>query len=131
MSRGALLAAILGILATGCLVHVEHVSDPGEAFEEAQRDALRLQGRSGPAKNLNVLVYDADEEQLVRVRLPMWLARKLDDEELVLDGEWNCDRRVRRKIERRIRLEDLEEAGLGILVEVDEDDGERVLIWLS
>jgi len=30
-----------------------------------------------------------------------------------------------------LRLEDIEKAGLGILVEVEEDGGDQVLVWLS
>ena len=38
---------------------------------------------------------------------------------------------VKRVLKRRIRLEDIEKAGLGMLVEVDEEDGEQVLVWLK
>ncbi len=30
----------------------------------------------------------------------------------------------------RLRLEDIEKAGRGILVEVEEEDGDQVLVWL-
>jgi hypothetical protein len=39
---------------------------------------------------------------------------------------------VARSIQRHVRLGDLERAGLGVFVEVEDDDeGERILVWLS
>jgi len=32
---------------------------------------------------------------------------------------------------RHVRLEDLEKAGLGVLVEVEEEGGDLVLVWLK
>ena len=34
------------------------------------------------------------------------------------------------RMKRHVRLEEIEKAGLGVLVEVEEEDGEQVLIWL-
>ena len=34
-------------------------------------------------------------------------------------------------MKRHVRLRDLERAGLGLLVEVEEEDGEQVLLWLK
>jgi hypothetical protein len=128
---GAVLLAVLGVLASGCLVHVDRISDPRPAFAAARDEAMDVQGRPGPAQRLNILAYDPDDEQLVHLELPMWLVRELDDDDLVIDGDWDCDSRLRRKVRRNLRIEDLERAGLGIIVEVSERDGERVLIWLS
>ena len=132
MAASALLAAGL---AAGCLVEIDRVADPGPAFEQARREAARFQGRLGPAHNVNVLVYDHNEGQLVRVSVPMWLARKAartalrdkDEQDLDLDG----DGRTERKLRRHVRLEDLEKAGLGVLVEVEEEGGDLVLVWLK
>jgi hypothetical protein len=38
--------------------------------------------------------------------------------------------RVARRVRRHVRLEDIEKAGLGILAEVEDEDGEQVLVWL-
>jgi len=131
---GILVATVLGLLGLGCLVHIDHVSDPSVAFEEARQEAARQQGRSGPAHSLNILAYDASDHELVRIRLPMWLVHKIDDDEQIL-GDWDLDGdhtlRLEGVIEDHLSLEDLEHAGLGVLLEVEEDDGERVLIWLS
>lgn len=128
-----LAAAIAGGLGAGCLVQIEHVRDPRPHFEAARREAARLQGRRGPAKELNVLVYDADDEKLVRVSIPMWLARKIEskvDWDKHADFDSGDKERVERSIRRHVNLREIERAGLGLLVEVEEDDGEQVLVWL-
>jgi hypothetical protein len=130
-----MVAAVAGALGSGCLVQIEHVRDARPHFEAARREAARLQGRRGPAHELNVLVYDAREEKLVRVSVPMWLARKIEshvdwDKDVDLDCRNDDKERVRRSLRRHVNLKEIEKAGLGLLVEVDEDDGEQVLVWL-
>lgn len=130
-----LLAATLGLMTTGCLVQIETVRDPTPHFERARREAERLQGRPGPAHELNVLVYDADDRKLVRVQVPMWLARKIAgkvayDEDRRRDDRDGDEERVKRTLRRHVDLRAIEKAGLGILVEVEEDGGEQVLVWL-
>lgn len=124
---------LAGLALSGCLVQIEHVRDPRPHFEAARREAARLQGRQGPAKELNVLVYDASDEKLVRVSIPMWLARKIEskvDWDKEVDFDWDDKDRVRRSVRRHVNLKEIEKAGLGLLVEVDDDDGEQVLVWL-
>jgi hypothetical protein len=120
-----LAAAVLG---TGCLanVEIEQVSDPGPAFAEARREAARVQGRPGPAESLQVLVYDRGDGQLVRASVPLWVVEKMGDDETDLDLGDDAE-----KIRRRIRASDLKNAPLGPLVEVDEEDGDQVLVWLK
>ena len=75
----ALEASIVAAALTGgCLVQIDHVADPGPAFRQARAEAARLQGRPGPAREVNVLVFDPSDRQLVRVSLPMWVCRKLE-----------------------------------------------------
>jgi len=134
MTRMVALTLLVG-LTSACLVEINHVADPGPAFERARREAARYQGRPGPAHHVNVLVYDHDDGQLVRVSVPMWLARKAartamrDKDEMDLDLD--ADGRAERKLRRHVRLEDLERAGLGVLVEVEEEGGDLVLVWLK
>lgn len=132
MKRRSVLSLTLAAgLSAGCFVEVRHVADPGRAFDRARAEAARVAGRPGPAHELNVLVYDPDDKELVRVCLPMWIARKIAEHE---DGEIDFDdetgARVRERLGRRFRFEDLERAGLGTLVEVEDDDGSQVLVWL-
>ena len=132
-----LLAATLGLVSAGCLVQIETIRDPSAHFERARREAERFQGRPGPAHELNVLDYDADDHKLVRVQIPMWLARKIankvdwDDDRRGDDRRGDPDEeRVKRALRRHVDLHEIERAGLGILVEVVEDGGEQVLVWL-
>jgi hypothetical protein len=126
---GALLVA--GLLVSGCLVQITHVRDPQPIFREARAEASRYVGRPGPARQVNVLVWSPDDGELVRVSVPMWLVRRAsrhaDWDEIDVDGD---DEHVKRILKRRLRVEEIEKAGLGTLVEVEEEDGEQVLVWL-
>ena len=118
MSRWSAAAVVaLAVLETGCHVSMSKVRDPRPMFDVARREAEKVAGRTGRASQVNVLVYDPKDEQLIRVSVPMWMAKKFD--------------RHLEVGERRIRLEDLARAGAGTFVEVDEDGGEQVLVWLK
>jgi hypothetical protein len=119
MGRWAAAAVVaLAVVETGCHVEMAKVRDPRPIFDQARREAERVAGRpGGRASEVNVLVYDPQDQQLVRVQVPMWLAKKFD-----------------RKVQagtRRIHLEDLAKTGAGTFVEVDEEGGEQVLVWLK
>ena len=95
-------------------------------------EAARVAGQPGPARSLQVLVYDPGDRELVRVSLPMWLVRKLDHEVDWDDDDWDAEDgdKVRHALRGRISLRDLEKSALGTLIEVEEEDGEQVLVWL-
>jgi len=135
MRRASVLAVGLAAATqAACLVQITRVSDPGPLFRQARHEAQRYAGRPGPAHELNVLVFDPHDRQLVRVSLPMWLVRAAErrvdwDKEV----DWDDDDdggRIARRVHRHVRLEDIEKAGLGLLAEVEGDDGELVLVWL-
>ena len=76
MKRAGVLSSFLvAILTTGCFVEVRHVDDPRPAFDRARAEAAQVAGRPGRAQQVNVLVYERDEQQLVKVSLPMWIAQ--------------------------------------------------------
>ena len=134
MRRSAILmVAMAALLETGCIVQITKVADPRPMFQQARLEAARYVGRPGRAREVNVLVYEADEGQLIRVSLPIWLVKRMehhvDWDDIDVDDE--DAEHVKRVLKRRIRLEDIEKAGLGMLVEVDEEDGEQVLVWLK
>jgi hypothetical protein len=134
MRRSAILVvAVAALLETGCIVQITKVADPRPIFAQARLEAGRYAGRPGRAHEVNVLVYEPDEGQLIRVSLPIWLVKKMerhvDWDDVDVDGD--VAEHVKRVLKRRIRLEDIEKAGLGTLVEVDEEDGEQVLVWLK
>ena len=118
---------VVGLVGAACLVDVEKVSNPGPAFSKARREAAQAAKQGGRAESLNVLAYDPDDEELVRVSVPMWLVRKMDCDDSDLDLG---DDKTRRKLERHLRLEEIQKAGPGLLVEVEEEGGEQVLVWL-
>jgi hypothetical protein len=121
--------AVAALLAAGCLVDVQRVADPRPAFARAREEAHRAAERSGRPDRLEVLVYDHDEGKLVRASLPLWLARELDRN----GSDWDGDEAVGRAGERvrsRLRWKDIEKAGRGILAEVEEEEGDQVLVWL-
>jgi hypothetical protein len=158
MRRARQLGLVVAALSLGeaaCLVQISHVADPRPIFSAARVEAERLTGRPGRARELNVLVWNRDDGELVRVSLPIWIVRKaerrIDWRGRDWDGESNGGlggaerppaQRARegftperakdhaRNALRRVRLEDIEKAGLGILAEVEEDGGDQVLVWL-
>jgi hypothetical protein len=123
------VAAVLvaGLIEAACLVDVEKVSNPGPAFAKARREAAQAARQGGRADSLNVLAYDPEDQELVRVSVPMWLVRQMDCDDSDLDLG---DDKTRRKLERHLRLEEIQKAGPGLLVEVEEEGGEQVLVWL-
>jgi hypothetical protein len=125
---GVVLAAALEC---GCLVSVAQVSDPAPDFARARADAAAAARHPGPARELNVLAYDPGDRELVRVSVPMWLARKVAREgrSEAAEGD-SAEERASRAVGRHVSLKELERAGPGVLVEVEEEDGEQVLIWL-
>ena len=132
--RGRLAALGLGaLLVSGCLVDVSQVSDPEPAFRKARAEAESLAGRKGPAQSIQVLVYDPAERELVRVSVPMWLARKIEKESdwegEDADGSDAGDRALR-ALRGRVSLQDLERSALGTLIEVEDEGGEQVMVWL-
>lgn len=134
MRRAAILAvAAAAVLETGCIVQITKVADPRPLFTAARAEAGRQAERRGKASEVNVLVYDPSDQQLVRVSVPLWLAKKVeghvDWDDVDLDRE--SERRVRRVLKRRVKIADLEKSGLGTVVEVDEPGGEQVLVWLK
>jgi len=137
MGRAGLLGLAVAALSLGeaaCLVQITHVADPRPIFGEARAEAERLTGRPGRAHELNVLVWNRDDRQLVRVSLPMWIVRKAErridwDDDDAFEGDRRAKDHVREAL-RHVRLEDLEKAGVGILAEVEEEGGNQVLVWL-
>ena len=127
---GSAALVVLVLTQAACSVAIHEVRDPGPAFRQAREQAERDQRRPGKAHRLNVLVFDPDEGRLVRVSLPLWLARKIEGHiELGDEGGRAMERSVGSSVARRIRLKDLAAAGRGLIADVEDDDG-QVLVWL-
>src|SRR5688572_33396154 len=101
MRRAAILTvAVAALLETGCIVQITKVADPRPIFQQARLEAGRYAGRAGRASEVNVLVYEPDQGQLIRVSLPMWLVRKMehhvDWDDIDIDGDDDDAEHVRR-----------------------------------
>lgn len=76
-----------------------------------------------PLKTMHMMAWDDDEEQLVTFAIPFWLLRlKSGPIRLSAYSQGWDDRGV------SFKIEDLERAGPGIVMDFTERDG-RVLIW--
>lgn len=116
-----------GLLGTGCLVETRQVSDPEPSFARARAAAQEAARLPGPAEELGVLAWERSGE-LFEAQLPMWLVRKAAKEgdiDLAEEGSG-----VMSRIGSRLTLRDIEKAGRGFLLEIVEEDGGRILVWL-
>lgn len=79
-----------------------------------------------PLKTMHVMAWDDDEGQLVTFALPFWLLRlKSGPIRLSAYSQGWDDRGV------SFRVEDLERHGPGLLMDVNEPNEGRVLIWVE
>jgi hypothetical protein len=118
----------LSLLLGGCFVSIRKVSDAGPELAKARAEIQQLARTPGRAKSVEVLVYDPSDGELVRVGVPLWLARRAADE-----ADFDLGEELGEKVEGRlrgIRLAELEKVGRGALVEVEDEDGTEVLVWL-
>jgi hypothetical protein len=128
--RLRLACVVLALSSAACLVDIRHdVADPTAAFRKAREAAARVQGGKGTPHHLNVLVYDAGDRELVSVSAPLWLVRKVGG--IALRDENEDDDEGMELARRCLDPANLEKAGLGVLVEVEEDEGDQVLVWLK
>ncbi|MGQ9800687.1 MAG: hypothetical protein ACUVRL_03355 [Candidatus Saccharicenans sp.] len=124
-----IILVLLGLSA--CLVvAVEKDSGRGEAaLDRARENVLRLTSHSSSSRphRLKMLVYDPDEGQLVRISLPLWLAKKGLD--VAMDPR-DSDRDLGLEFEARAFSQALLEMPRGLVAEVW-TDREKVLLWLE
>lgn len=81
---------------------------------------------SAPLKTMHVVAWDEDEEQLVTFSIPFWLLRmKSGPIRLSAYSQGWDDRGM------SFRMDDLERAGPGIVMDFSERRDGRVLIWVE
>ena len=119
----------LSLFASGCLVEVRTVSDPRPELARARAEVEDVARHPGPAKSVHVIAYDPGERKLVRVDVPLWLVHKFKDQDDEIDLGHEISGRASDHL-KRVCLRDLEKVGRGALVEVQDDDGTQVLVWL-
>jgi hypothetical protein len=79
---------------------------------------------SGPLRSMHVMAWDDEEQKLVTFSLPFWLLRlKSGPIRLSAYSQGWDDRGV------SFRVEDLEKHGPGLLLDVNEPNEGRVIIW--
>jgi hypothetical protein len=131
-------AAVLGLAvltAASCfrVQIVEKCQDAEPFFRRAYREIGRLEAadphRHGRAHELCVLVLDRQAGDLVRVEIPLWLAKAcLDMGVEVSQRERSLDFEERYGVDWR-KFRHLDRFGRGLLVSVD-DEQSQVLVWL-
>ena len=86
--------------------------------------ATKSAAETTPLKTLHMMAWDDDEEQLVTFSIPFWLLRlKSGPIRLSAYSQGWDDRGV------SFRIEDLERAGPGIVLDHSERSEGRVLVW--
>jgi hypothetical protein len=126
-----LVVAALVLSQAACLVSVRHVDDPRAELSAAREEAARCEARPGRAHGVNVVVYDPGDRTLVRVSVPLWLARRFEKRiDFGEGGEGALERTVGQRVASKITLKDLAAAGRGLIADVEDDDGGQVLVWL-
>jgi len=110
------------------------VKDPDRYFEQAysQIDEIhkRYPNREGTPSYIHFLVYEASDRQLIKLELPLSLVQDCMDIGLnAAENDCGFDIKDRYDIDWS-GIKDLRQFGMGLLVEVDEEDG-KILIWLD
>jgi len=128
--------ALVALTLTAC-ISVRARCGAGNAdrqFEQAYAEIARIERTRGgefrKPHRLCVLVHDAEEGELVRVSVPMWLVDLgLSLGERADRHEHGCSVGDRYELEWSA-VRDLGRHGRGLLVSVEEE-GTRVLVWLK
>ena len=83
-------------------------------------------GNGRPLSTLHVLAFDRGDDEMVRFTLPFWLLRmKSGPIRLSAYQQGWDDRGV------SFRVEDIEKAGPGVVVDVNRDREGRLLVWVE
>lgn len=78
-----------------------------------------------PLTTMHVIAFDGDDGELAQVSLPFWLLRMRDR-----PIELSAYSRTSRDEDVSFKIEDLEKAGPGIVMDLTRRDG-RVLVWVE
>ena len=127
---------LIPLLFAACIgIRVEHgVRDADAYFEKAYREISRIEsadpGRSSRAHRLCLLIHDADEDQVIRLSVPIWIVDAcLSAGMQASDNGHDYDARNHYDLDWKA-VKDLGQYGPGLLVAVDEER-DKVLIWLK
>lgn len=102
--------------------------DPIVRISDEDRAVVRPREGEPPStvlRNLNVIVYDRDDERIVEVTVPFWLLR------LLPTGDFSVSHDEVRIDSKRLHLtvEELERYGPSLVLDHQERRGTQVLVW--
>jgi hypothetical protein len=148
---GACVLLLIGIAGWGVYYVSQHidteratVSEAGKAFDSArapfkeQRPLIELDDSERPRTGrpltdlptstvkpheLRILVWNPEEQRIVRLSLPFWLLRLGRDDVRVMDEGGFDFRRL------KLDVDELERIGPALVMDARGRSGERVLVW--
>lgn len=133
MKLSAVIGLILITLSSCLVVAVETDSHKAKIhFQQAKERIARLSNRTshlGRPHRLVMLVYEPDEEQLVRISLHLWLAKK-GLREAIEDSEYSWAKTLDYDFDTRAFFQAISRLPRGLLAEVW-SEGEKILLWLE
>jgi hypothetical protein len=77
---------------------------------------------AGQIESVRVIAWNADEQKLATVSLPFWMLR-------MTDGPINVSASSPASTRLTVTADELERYGPTLLIDAEEEDGSRVLIW--
>jgi len=78
-----------------------------------------------PVEALHIIVWDPDEQKVVKLNMPFWLLRMTKGQPIKVSGHDDSGEPMKLKV----TVEDLERRGPGLILDHKEATGERVLVW--
>jgi hypothetical protein len=83
-------------------------------------------GAGRPVEALHIIVWEPDEQKVVRLNVPFWLLRMTKGQPIKLSSNPDPHGEPMRL---RITAADLERRGPGLILDYKEASGQRVLVW--
>jgi hypothetical protein len=83
-------------------------------------------GSGRPIEALHIIVWNPDDQKVVRLNVPFWLLRMTKSQPIKLSSNRDPDGEPMRL---NITAEDLERRGPGLILDYKEASGQRVLVW--
>lgn len=83
--------------------------------------------RQGPLSNLHVLAWNAEDKKLVRFTMPFWLVRLSGSKPINIRGDGEEDWLGSANI--KVTAEEIERRGPGLIVNLTNARGVRVIVW--
>jgi hypothetical protein len=122
----------------GCLIFQlqENVKYPSRVFEKAKSRINEIHAkypeRKGIVHRVNMLIYDGESRDLIRISVPMWLVNLCLKVGLKY-AEYDIEKSTSPYFDLNLKkLTDLSELGPGLLLEVEDlEENTHVLIWLE